>query len=355
MSLAVIDNAGPVEDRSPLNEEEQRDLARCREVLARTVDAMHEAGAALHEVKVKRLYREQYGSFQAFVALEFHMSRRAAYDAISIFEVNQELSHNGTLPPPPNNAVSRELALVRAEPGGVTEAWKETVAEHGPRATKAQTRTVVDRLRRRSARRRSVRAARPSTPSLREADETDRAIFQRVLDTDGEAAARERAADMDCIYPDDLAPSDPPSGLDGPKGAAEAAAFDQAGPMPSPEAAVRDFLHGWGGEDWPTNEDFFHALPEGLQCDDMDSDAPGAILVGQASPILEAVGNLGICADGDFHYLPDAARALDQLPGVLSADQPCVQRWIRQMRTHVAGAQDVLTGLLAATGQEGDA
>lgn len=331
--LQVVDSE-PEIDRTPLTKEEQLELERCQKVITSGMETFIEVGEALREVRDRRLYRAEHSSFAAYLALHWGMSRRSAYTYIEAAEVKEALYPGGVQPddpPLPSPRASRELGPLKGEPAEARAAWAEAVEEGGPRASAEVVKRAV-------ARRRRPAVERRARSGLRRADETDRAILMSVYAKEGEDAARQRAKDMECGWPRDL------------RTPQLAGSRDVA-------SAVREFLLSWQNETPPTDDDFFQALPEQLQVADriMEPAAPGAALADRSVPIFEAVVDIDSFAEGEMYDSRGAMRAVsERLAGVLTADQPCVQRWIRRLRTNIAGAEAVLAGLLTTIDETRD-
>lgn len=321
---AAASSAAEVVDDTPLSTEEEADFARCRGVIAKGSEAFLAVGDALVEIKEKRLYRAQYGSFTAFLSVELGMSRRRAYDAIAVTEVNRQVSQDGT-PAPANDAVSRELAPLRSEPKEMQEAWSETVAEHGEKPTAQQTRAVV-------ARRRKARPPSRARRGLRRADATDRAIFESVCAQKGEDAARERAREMGCEWPRDL------------RTPVLAGSLDAA-------SAVRQFLFTWHDDKTPTEDDLLPWLPEeAIDSDDpvMEPESNIARLLDAAKDIFEEIATVDNFALGDGFDAKDARMAVAvRLLRVLDAEHPIVKRWVKRLDRRADEVFAVRAGLLA--------
>jgi hypothetical protein len=83
-----------------------------------------------------------YPSWGGFYEAEFSESAGRGYQLIRSAGVVRALG-DCTSVHPPSEAVARELAPLRAEPGQLREAWTEAVQTHGPSPTATQVREVV--------------------------------------------------------------------------------------------------------------------------------------------------------------------------------------------------------------------
>jgi len=147
--------------RSPITEIEAQRLARCEETISRGLETFVKVGRALAEIRDRRLYRAKYGTFDAYVAARWGMSRTRAYEFIAAGEVVETVtttSATADIAAPRNEAVARELAPLRRQPEAMREAWAQTVAEHGETPTAQQVRQHVEP--RRSAKARPGRDVR---------------------------------------------------------------------------------------------------------------------------------------------------------------------------------------------------
>ena len=79
----------------PLNEQEQADLKRLESEIADGLRGERVAGAALAEIRDRRLYRESYRTFEAYVEAEWPMSRADAYRRIKAAKLADLLYPNG--------------------------------------------------------------------------------------------------------------------------------------------------------------------------------------------------------------------------------------------------------------------
>jgi N6-adenosine-specific RNA methylase IME4 len=97
-----------------LTTREQRDLARAEHTIARGLKSFLAVGVALKEIRDKRLYRQQYDTFEEYCIRRWELSRPRAYELCAASEVVADLSANadiGLLPE--NEAQARPLARLK--------------------------------------------------------------------------------------------------------------------------------------------------------------------------------------------------------------------------------------------------
>jgi hypothetical protein len=128
---------------TPISEIEQARLASCEEIITTGLETFVKVGRALAEIRDRKLYRARFGTFDAYCAARWGMSRKRAYDLLAAAEVTTTLSPVGDIPQPKTERVARELAPLRRDPDALREAWSEAVAEHGEEPTAKQVRSVV--------------------------------------------------------------------------------------------------------------------------------------------------------------------------------------------------------------------
>jgi hypothetical protein len=82
----------------PLSVEEAERLHQCRTVVKTSVRRSYvEVGAALTEIRDRKLYRQDYATFETCCQAEFSMSRPQAYRLIDAFHVASNLSPMGDI------------------------------------------------------------------------------------------------------------------------------------------------------------------------------------------------------------------------------------------------------------------
>src|SRR4051794_2924000 len=99
-------------------------IRRCE--LEKIVDAglktFVEVGQALAEIQARRLYRNEFATFEAYCAARWDMSRKRAYDFVAAAKVTAELSQICDTPPTVE-AHAAALLPLRDEPERLREAW----------------------------------------------------------------------------------------------------------------------------------------------------------------------------------------------------------------------------------------
>lgn len=157
-------------------------LAECEAVIERGLDSFVEVGRALIEIRDSRLYRETHGTFQAYLAERWRMSRPRAYqlmDGAVVSGLVDALVSTDVDIRVPSEAVAREMApMLREAAGSIPRVWEAAVREAGGQPTAEQVREIV---------RERFEPARPSriTGGLMssESDEwyTPRGVIERLL------------------------------------------------------------------------------------------------------------------------------------------------------------------------------
>jgi hypothetical protein len=144
-------------------------------------------GAALTQVRDKRLYREEYGTFEEFCQAEYGWTRQRAAQLIGASEVVESLSTTvDTLPT--NEAQARELAPVPAEKRA--EVWEKAV-ESAPKGKKPTAKDV-----RRAAAPHKPKRSETATPLAFRSWAQSRAIEAREIIASLPASDRQRAVDL---------------------------------------------------------------------------------------------------------------------------------------------------------------
>jgi hypothetical protein len=96
-AIAAVPSSGPsnLVVEMPLTKAERCQLATLKKVVDRTMKSTFEFGAALREIRDRRLYRETHSSFEAFMADEFGISKPDAHrqiQAATKFEAAQPIA-----------------------------------------------------------------------------------------------------------------------------------------------------------------------------------------------------------------------------------------------------------------------
>lgn len=104
---------------------DRADLARCEQAIEAGLTAFVEVGTALTEIRDRRLYREQHGTFESYLADRWKISRQQGYRLISAASVAMGLSPMGDIP---TERVARALASVPEQERAETWAAAQSVA-----------------------------------------------------------------------------------------------------------------------------------------------------------------------------------------------------------------------------------
>ena len=107
----------------PISKDESRDFIRLESVIKRGLDTFIEVGHALAEIRDRRLYRIEHGTFDDYLAQKWNMSRSKASRLIGAAEMARLLPSGNT---PKTEAVIRPLA--KLPPTERAGAWQEAVA-----------------------------------------------------------------------------------------------------------------------------------------------------------------------------------------------------------------------------------
>lgn len=110
---------------------ERAELARHEAVIARGLVVFYEVGAALLDIRARRLYRGTHDTWEAYCRERWHMTDRRADQYIAASEVRGLLAANGCSPLPANENQARPLAS-----GGLSDpervaAWEHAVEQSG--------------------------------------------------------------------------------------------------------------------------------------------------------------------------------------------------------------------------------
>lgn len=130
-----------------------RSLAELEAVIQRNLDGILEAGAALLEIRERRLYRPEHGGahldFSAYLRARWpQFSRTRAYQAMDAAELASHLVNGmgfetSTTVDVSNEAQLRELAPLRDYPERLPAVLQRLEEQHGSEPTAAQIRQVV--------------------------------------------------------------------------------------------------------------------------------------------------------------------------------------------------------------------
>lgn len=120
-----------------LTASESTALAEHEAVIERGIKTFYEVGTALADIRDRKLYRAEYGTFEEYAEQRWQMSRSRAYQMIDAAGVVSTIVDT-ELPPPSNEGQARELGRVpEAERATV---WAETVERTDGKPTAAAVR-----------------------------------------------------------------------------------------------------------------------------------------------------------------------------------------------------------------------
>lgn len=128
--------------RQHLNEEESNELLIYEEVIQLGLKTFVEVGNALLAIRDKRLYREEFATFEEYCKERWGMDRRNAYRHIEAAEVVSNIEMWSMDHKPKN--VRQARPLTKLEPEVQREAWSEVVEKHGDNITAKKVEKVVD-------------------------------------------------------------------------------------------------------------------------------------------------------------------------------------------------------------------
>ncbi len=140
-----------------------RTLAECESVIERGLATFVEVGQALMEIRDRRLYREQYETFEDYCRERWGWERAHAYRLIDSAQVAKLLSPIGDKPK--NEAQARELVpLLRQDEAKVIEVWRELREQYGEEVTAARVKNLVSKRLERIVRERQAQQ-KPTDPA----------------------------------------------------------------------------------------------------------------------------------------------------------------------------------------------
>jgi protein gp37 len=126
---------------------ETQALAEHEAVIERGIQTFYEVGTALTDIRDRRLYRAEYGTFEEYADKRWQMSRRRAYELMSAATVVSGIPH--TLPKPANAGQATALASV-PEPVRA-DVWAETIERTDGKPTAAAVRDTFEQRQQRPA------------------------------------------------------------------------------------------------------------------------------------------------------------------------------------------------------------
>lgn len=124
-----------------LTASESTALAEHEAVIERGIKTFYEVGLALADIRNRKLYRADYGTFEEYAEKRWQMSRPRAYELMAAAEVVSAMADTD-VPAPANERQARELGRV-PEPER-TEVWRETVERTEGKPTAAAVRETYE-------------------------------------------------------------------------------------------------------------------------------------------------------------------------------------------------------------------
>ena len=120
---------------------EQADLVEHEAVIERGIKTFYEVGIALADIRDRKLYRADYGTFEEYAERRWQMTRSRAYQMIDAAGVVSTIVDT-ELPAPANEGQARELGRVpKPERAAV---WAETVERTDGKPTAAAVRETYE-------------------------------------------------------------------------------------------------------------------------------------------------------------------------------------------------------------------
>ena len=126
-----------------LSPEEESSLSRLEIVIEDGLASFVRVGEALLDIRSKRLYRDDFTTFEDYCRERWDLSESYANYKIQAAEVTTIVVDAG-LPAPRSESQTRELAPLLAQPEALVEAYAEVVKAH-PEPTAANVREVAQR------------------------------------------------------------------------------------------------------------------------------------------------------------------------------------------------------------------
>ncbi len=135
---------------SPLSLSEQRELISIESRIASGLSAFFDVAYAMMEIRERRLYREQFATFEDYCRERWDIRRAHAYRLIDAAQVCSKLSPIGDIPLPENECQVRPLTGLPEK--FIEKAWKRACEKAGPagKITGALVKRAVREVARRS-------------------------------------------------------------------------------------------------------------------------------------------------------------------------------------------------------------
>jgi hypothetical protein len=124
-----------VEDAIPLTPSEKCRKQELENVVRGGLATFLTVGAALLEIRRKRLFRVEYPDFPSYVRAEFNLAASSVNGLIQNFQLAQSLADDGiTLPPDATSTTFKPLASLPTNEGLRSACWKFAVSISPARA-----------------------------------------------------------------------------------------------------------------------------------------------------------------------------------------------------------------------------
>jgi hypothetical protein len=124
-----------------LSTDEATRLGRCEGIIKKGLETFVEVGEALLIIRDQRLYRSEFGTFEAYCSDRWGMDKRSANRLVGASEVVKNLNRTNWSHLPKSEGQAR--ALTSLEPETQRLAWEETVNRHGDKVTGAKVADVA--------------------------------------------------------------------------------------------------------------------------------------------------------------------------------------------------------------------
>jgi ParB family chromosome partitioning protein len=124
-----------------LNIEERNELERCEVVIKQGLKTFVEVGQALMLIRDKRLYRAEFGTFEAYCQDKWQLTRQYVNNMVAASKVVSNIGMTTMVVKPQNERQARPLT--KLEPELQAEAWQKTVEQHGENITQKKVEEVV--------------------------------------------------------------------------------------------------------------------------------------------------------------------------------------------------------------------
>jgi hypothetical protein len=112
----------------PLSVNEERRFQECEKIITDGLNTFMEVGQALTEIRNRRLYREDFKTFEAYAHQKWGIKRQRAYELMGASEVTRNLSEiSDILPAKESHAAS----LLKLSPEDQRKTWQEIIEESG--------------------------------------------------------------------------------------------------------------------------------------------------------------------------------------------------------------------------------